>query len=540
MTSAGRPFLAFILDLCRQTRLFKAIMSILSPLLPTPTLSNHHVDIKQSRHVVVNQMYEKSMEEFTAEVRALFGQPLDLGRLLDYSGRLQEEYKEKLQSSNISMLPSYQHTLPTGFEKGDFLALDVGGSTFRVALIRLCGKKENGESDMQIRRIRNVVIDKKIRDLQGEAFFDWMADRIADMLAEYNHINGTTNARLPMGLAWSFPVEQTSPRTGKLLAMGKGFCATHGCEGDDLSGLIMRSCNKKGVNVEMRAIVNDGSATLVSQAYRDPTARMSLILGTGMNASVYLPTSSLSLEKFGPRPASWFASAKHVLVNTELSMYGKNTLPITRWDEHLNATHRLPDFQPLEYLCTGRYLGEIVRLVLLEAISTAGLFDGHIPEHLAEPYSLDTRVIAAFEADTSPSLSNASAAFLAAHHVPSPSSADWHFVLTLAQLVSRRAQAYLATSLHALWMLRTEAEGLKPACAESHVSIACNGTVAEKYPGFLEGCQRMLNELCAESGAGTEDGTGTGTVPVTAVKLEMATESSLFGAAVAVCCAEET
>jgi hexokinase len=196
----------------------------------------------------------------------------------------------------------------------------------------------------------------------------------------------------------------------------------------------------------------------------------------------------------------------------------------------------LPDFQPLEYLCTGRYLGEIVRLVILEAISTAGLFDGHIPEHLAEPYSLDTRVIAAFEADTSPSLANASAAFLAAHHVPSPSSADWHFVLTLAQLVSRRAQAYLATSLHALWVLRTEAEGLKPACAESHVSIACNGTVAEKYPGFLEGCQRVLNELCAESGAGGEDGA----VPVTAVKLEMATESSLFGAAVAVCCLEET
>lgn len=143
------------------------------------------------------------------------------------------------------MLPSYQHTLPTGFETGDFLALDVGGSTFRVALVRLSGKKENGRSDMQIRRIRSVVIDEKIRGLQGEAFFDWMADRIADMLAEYNHINGTTNARLPMGLAWSFPVEQTSPRSGKLLAMGKGFCATHGCEGDDLSELIMRSCNKK-------------------------------------------------------------------------------------------------------------------------------------------------------------------------------------------------------------------------------------------------------------------------------------------------------
>ena len=100
-------------------------MSILSPLLPTTTL-NHHIESKQPRHVVVRHVYEKSMEEFTAEVRALFEQPLDLGRLLQYSGELQSEYTERLQSSNISMLPSYQHTLPTGFEKGDFLALDVG------------------------------------------------------------------------------------------------------------------------------------------------------------------------------------------------------------------------------------------------------------------------------------------------------------------------------------------------------------------------------------------------------------------------------
>lgn len=508
---------------------------MLSPLLQTIT-PNHH-STKRPHHVAVKPVYEKSMDEFTSEVRSLFEKPLDRECLLQYSQRLEEEYKQRLQSSNISMLPSYQHTLPTGLEKGDFLALDVGGSTFRIALIRLCGRKENGESEIQIRRIRNVIIDKKIRDLQGQAFFDWMAERIADMLAEYNHMNGTTNARLPMGLAWSFPVEQTSPRTGKLLAMGKGFCATHGCEDEDLSELIMRSCRKRNVNVEMRAIVNDGSATLVSQAYRDPTARMSLILGTGMNAAVYLPTSALSREKFGDRPDSWFNSAQHVLVNTELSMFGKHILPVTRWDDALNAAHRLPDFQPLEYLCTGRYLGEIVRLILLEAIATAGIFAGQIPEHLTEPYSLETRIVAAFEADTSPTLTAASTAFLAAHSLPTtttPTLADWHFVQTVARLVSRRAQAYLATALHALWRLRTREEGLEPACSSSHVSIACNGTLAEKYPGFLSGCQRVLDNLCFSSGADLSNGASS------VVKLEMAPESSIFGAAVAVCCLEDT
>jgi hexokinase len=63
------------------------------------------------------------------------------------------------------------------------------------------------------------------------------------------------------------------------------------------------------------------------------------------------------------------------------------------------------------------------------------------------------------------------------------------------------------------------------------VSIACNGTVAEKYPGFLSGCQQVLDDLCVESGAKPSGST---------VKLEMSPESSIFGAAVAVSCLEDT
>jgi hexokinase len=43
------------------------------------------------------------------------------------------------------MLPSYVRSVPNGSEKGDFLALDLGGTNFRVLLIRLKG---NNQSDM--------------------------------------------------------------------------------------------------------------------------------------------------------------------------------------------------------------------------------------------------------------------------------------------------------------------------------------------------------------------------------------------------------
>ena len=86
-----------------------------------------------------------------------------------------------------------------------------------------------------------------------------------------------------------------------------------------------------------------------------------------------------------------------MLVNTEVSMFGKNILPTTRWDDYLNKMHVRPDFQPLEHLISGRYLGEIVRLILVEAVQVAGLFGGEVPSGLLNAYSLDTSILACFE-----------------------------------------------------------------------------------------------------------------------------------------------
>ena len=125
---------------------------------------------------------------------------------------------------------------------------------------------------------------------------------------------------------------------------------------------------------------------------------MALILGTGMNAAVHIPVSALGKDKFGARPQSWHDRAQRVIVNTELSTFGKGVLVTTRWDECLNLMHIRPDFQPFEYLITGRYISEIVRLIILEAVETAGLFSGVVPDKLHEPYALDTAIMAVIEA----------------------------------------------------------------------------------------------------------------------------------------------
>ena len=359
------------------------VTAVPSPLSPTPS--------------IMAPIPVTTMDEFMTEVRRLFEAPMQTATLYQMSTQLQEEFREKLNASKLSMLPSFHHTLPTGLEIGTILALDVGGSTFRIALIELSGK-EGDRHGMDIKRLKSFTIDESVRRLHGTLFFDWMAARIEDVLVADNHESEQkTSGPLPMALAWSFPIEQTSTRTGSLLPMGKGFLATSGCEGMDIHQLVTAACKRRNLDVELQGIVNDASATLLSQAYRDPSTRISLIMGTGINSAVYLPIATLQREKFGQREDGWWDQADHVLVNTELSMFGKSVWDSTRWDDELNLAHPLPDFQPLEYKAGGRFLGELVRLVIVEAVEKGVLFQGRMPQGLDIAYGMDTGLIGVFE-----------------------------------------------------------------------------------------------------------------------------------------------
>jgi hexokinase len=200
------------------------------------------------------------MDNFLSEVQRLFEAPLESTQLQHMSARLQEQFAPKLLSSDICMLPSYNDKLPTGHEQGTYLALDVGGSTFRIALVELNGKQA-GAKNMRIVIMKTYKIDEKVRQRSGNDFFEWMAEKIQKALADPQLQRSTTTQNFPMGLAWSFPVEyvpllsyhfhlltlirQTSIRSANLLDMGKGFRATEGLLGQDLSELIMAPCRKR-------------------------------------------------------------------------------------------------------------------------------------------------------------------------------------------------------------------------------------------------------------------------------------------------------
>ena len=443
-------------------------------------------------------------------------------------------YKEKLLKGDACMLPSFCHALPTGHEQGTFIALDVGGSTFRVALVELHGRSATSDS-MSIRHMTSTRIDEPIRRLSGPMFFDWMAARIQEMVIGSADTR-TSDKTIPLGLTWSFPLEQTSHRSGKMQGMGKGFACAQETVGMDLADLLQVACHGRGLNVHVNAVLNDGAATLLSQAYVDPATSMGLITGTGMNMAAYLPTSAIGMTKFGERDPAWFAQADKVIVNTELSMFGKDILPQTRWDEWLNERHVLPNFQPLEYKTTGRYLGELMRLIVVDAIESCTLFGGVVPSVLREPYSLDTAILARLEGDRTLDATDSNAVVEKAFGLPGPPSRhELAFLRLVAQSISRRAAAYLAVSIHALWALQKETDmGLLTPSGAPKTSIACNGSVILKYPGFRERCESYINRLMAESSSAGGD------CQQGKIALVPTYEAALFGAAIAVALADDT
>lgn len=322
--------------------------------------------------------------------------------------------------------------------------------------------------------------------------------------------------------------------------MGKGFHCSEYLIGRDLGEIITKACHRavlaplpvlfswpntdlsvlQKLSVRLDAIVNDSSSALLARAYLDPATRLAAILGTGMNAAIHLPIAALDPSKFESRLLP-LGAVTHVLTNTELSMFGKDIFPTTRWDRALNAAHILPDYQPFEYLVAGKYIGEIVRLIVEEATHTAELFNGLQPPSLDNnPYTLDTRDLAFIDLDTSNGLNNSRASFhqrYPSSHVPS--ERDIVFIKDVVKWVSTRSMAYFTVGIHALTALLQKLETVHV----NRVTIGCDGSIINKYPEYMERAQVMLDQMIKFDHVQEN----------MEVMLERTTESAVLGAAVA-------
>ena len=400
--------------------------------------------------------------------------------------------------SSLKMIPSFIDK-PKGTEAGEFLALDLGGTNFRVLTVRLDGK---GNANVPF--ASKFAIPQKDMQGTGVALFDFIVGCIDVFLTE-NHVDRSKTYDL--AFTFSFPVEQTSIAAGKLIVWTKGFTAT-GVQGHDVILLLNEALRRKDIRcINITALANDTVGTLAARSYIDPACDLGVIMGTGTNACYREAASRIG-------KLNTVDAHGHMIVNMEWGNFDK--VRVTCYDRLLDKASVNPGAMVMEKMVSGMYLGEITRLVLMDLIRRGFILVNETPaaEYFQERGSLKTEDMSRIEGDRTDRLDGV-ALFFERNGFSNITLHDKILLQRLCQIISTRAARLGAAAISAVltW--------IDPKFKDVH-TVGIDGSLFEKYPGFKTKMMNVLEELYGEKAeritlVHAKDGSGKGAAIIAAV-----------------------
>ncbi|XP_026468493.1 hexokinase type 2-like isoform X2 [Ctenocephalides felis] len=399
-------------------------------------------------------------------------------------------------SAIVKCFITYVQNLPNGEERGKFLALDLGGTNFRVLLITL---GENREFQMAS---KIYAISESIMTGSGDQLFDHIADCLAKFIKEHKVEEET----LPLGFTFSFPLKQISLTKGLLVRWTKGFNCS-GVVGQDVVTLLKEAIKRRGdIKIDVCAILNDTTGTLMSCAWKNTNCRIGLIVGTGTNACYVENLSKAELFEGD-------SSGDRVLINTEWGAFGDNGVlddVRSQYDIDVDEHSINPGKQLFEKMISGMYMGELARLAIVRFAKEGLLFDGKLSSMLMKRGNFFTKYVSEIEADGPGQYANCRE-ILDELGLSFASNEDCKCVREICELVSRRAADLVSAAVSTL-ICRT---------GETNVIVGIDGGVYRYHPHFRDLMMNKIGELLPEGIQFdlmlSQDGSGRGAALVAAV-----------------------
>ncbi|KAI8967828.1 hypothetical protein BDF20DRAFT_216453 [Mycotypha africana] len=401
-------------------------------------------------------------------------------QLKTISQLLQEEMKVGLSkydiSCNVPMLASWITRHPTGQEKGEYLGLDLSGSYIRVYLVTL-----HGQGRITTRQQKYLLRDNlKVGPVSN--LVNFMAECVDSFL---NFVNKVDNTPLNLGLCISFPLHQTAMSNAYILQWTKDFEIT-GADKKNIVELLQTALRKREVPVIVKAAVNGATGCLLAHSYRSLDTLIACTVSTGTNAAYWEKTSDI--VKLPPKPSA--NPDEEMIINTEWGSFGdtkSETLPHTFYDIRVNRQSVNPGIHVFEKMCSGLYLGEIVRLILVDFTDRRLLFDANYSTELNTAYNFESAYMSAIERDETPDLTDTKHLLENVMGLPKTTLSDRHMVKRICELVGRRAARLIAAGINAIISKRN--------ALEAGLSISMEGTVYEHYANFPDRVNSALREL---------------------------------------------
>ncbi|KAG0175435.1 glucokinase [Apophysomyces sp. BC1034] len=418
----------------------------------------------------------------------------------------------KKENHTLAMIPSYVEGRLTGQEKGNFLALDLGGTNLRVVLVTLEGYGKYKTVSTKA-RVSDELKTGPMRNL-----CDYIADCIDTFLTEQGLED--QEAELSLGYTFSFPVLQSKINRGRLSTWTKGFSCS-GAVGKDPVMLLQDALLRKHLPVKVSALVNDTVGTLLSNAYNKPDTLAGLILGTGANGAYIEHMDKIEKWKAGK------TTYPEMIINMEFGAFDneRQVLPLTRFDNKLDRESINPHSQIFEKLISGMYLGEIARNVITDMMDREILFkpNGRYnsqswSKEISRQWAFETAFMSNIEEDSTPDLSRTQEVLDSNFNLQGLTLPELRIIKKVCELVGTRAAKLAATAI----------AGIVRHCNvdESGVDIGIDGSLYEFYPSFESRIYEGLADLLPQF-----------TDIRKSVRLGLAKDGSGVGAALTACVA---
>ncbi|KAJ6262098.1 Glucokinase [Drechslerella dactyloides] len=433
----------------------------------------------------------------------------------------------------MTMIPTYVTAVPNGTEKGVYLAVDLGGTNFRVCSIDL-----HGDSKFTLTQAK-TPIPKELMTGNSKELFSFLAKQVA-LFIEKHHSNtvasATPNHHLKLGFTFSFPVDQVALNKGHLLRWTKGFDIPDAV-GQDVCDLLQKEINILGLPVRVVALVNDTVGTLMARSYASPGKSGTLlgaIFGTGTNGAYVEKLSRIPKL----RNAGNFDNSTGVMViNTEWGAFDNamKVLPDTPYDRALDKNSVNPGMQMFEKRVSGMFLGEILRNAIV-ALMDHGLFKtAHgtsIDENgpLFTAWSIDTSALSTIQADYTSEYTLTKQLLEQQLGISAATTGDAMAIKTLVYGIGKRSARLSAIPIAATALATGAYDNYKkakigaaPGEEVEKIDIGVDGSVVEYYPGFERYLREALRDIqpLVPGAAGLED----------AIRIGIAKDGSGVGAA---------
>lgn len=441
------------------------------------------------------------------------------------------------------------------------MAVDLGGTNFRVCSIQLHGNTTFSLTQSKVPIPRELMVAKTSKEL-----FSFLAKQIESFLQQHHgdHYAGHKEKKqkgekveeeeiFNLGFTFSFPVQQIGINKGLLMRWTKGFDIQEAI-GQDVCALLQTEIDALHLPVRVAALVNDTVGTLMARSYTSPGKTGTLlgaIFGTGTNGAYVEKLDKVTKLTQSKDAGAYDKSTGEMIVNTEWGSFDNSlrTLPNTPYDVELDKKSVNPGIQMFEKRISGMFLGELLRLALVKLIKedNVALFrddnsasnDVHSTTQIHEgsplwdQWGIDTSLLSICAGDNSEGYRVIRQTLDKEYKISAVSAEDAEAVREIAAAVGKRAARLSAVAIAGVVINTGRLNTSTGVTEEDVIDVGVDGSLVEFYPNFEAHIRQAFREIPEIGDAGekririgiAKDGSGVGAALIALVAGKVAASS---------------